>query len=423
MSNLLKDDFPNWRYGLFVHYGLYSLIGRGEWVMNRERIPPNEMRKVAQHFTAEDFDANSICELANRGGMRYVVLTTMHHDGFRLYDTELSDFKSTNTPCGRDLVKEFIEAAREHGLKIGLYHSLNNWFDQPDAVDALEDGGSYKVFINSTFKRLEELVSKYDFDVMWYDGWWPFDAEGWQAEKMNSFLRSIKPGLLFNPRNGLEGDFSTPEGHMSSPNPWRPWEACMTLNDNWGFHTGDHNWKSSVDVIKLLTQAANGRGNLLLNIGPDGKGTIPEESIRIIEEVGDWLKVNGEAIYPSELFTIDPYRRGSHRKDITPHGNYTVSGNNLYLITTSWPGSQFTICGIQGKVKSIQILGFEQSISFVQNEESLVIENLPEKQPSNFPIVLRFSCDRSPAIYGHGGMRTPCVPHPRYDPVASDIAW
>jgi len=418
------QDFAKLRYGLFVHYGLYSGLARGEWVMNRERIAPETMRKIAAGFTAEHFDADRICDLAIAGGMRYVVLTTMHHEGFRLYDTKLSDFKSTNSPCGRDLVAEFTVAARARGLKIGLYHSLNNWFDQPDSVAALESAEDYQVFIKSTFDRLEELVTNYDFDVMWYDGWWPFDAEGWQGEAMNAKLRAIKPDLIFNPRNGLPGDFSTPEGHMSAPTPWRPWEGCMTLNDNWGYHAGDQNWKSPMDVIKLLVAAANGRGSLLLNIGPRGDGSIPKVSIEIIEKVGAWLQTNGEAIYPTELFTIDPFRRGtSHRKDITHHGAYTTSGDNLYLVASSWPGASFTICGIQNQVLNVQILGLESDASFKQDGEFLLISGLPKAAPDELPNVIKLTCDGNPELYGHGGMRTPQAPHCRYDPVESDISW
>ena len=146
--------FPAARYGLFIHYGLYSLLERGEWVWNREEIPSAEYTALADRFTAEHFDAGSLCDMAVRWGMRYVVLTTMHHEGFRLYDTELSDFCTTKTASKRDLVDELVAAARQRGLKVGLYHSLNNWHDKPDAVDALEDRAAYDIFIENTFARL-----------------------------------------------------------------------------------------------------------------------------------------------------------------------------------------------------------------------------------------------------------------------------
>ena len=222
--------FTEARYGLFIHYGLYSLLGRGEWVLNREQIPLSEYRPLAASFTAEKFDAGAICNLAVRAGMRYVVLTTMHHEGYRLYPTALSEFCSR-----RDLVGELVVAARARGLRVGLYHSLNNWSDQPDAVTALEDKRAYEAFIGKTHARLREIVTRYNpIDLLWYDGWWPFNAAGWRAEEMNKMVRAIQPHILFNGRNGLPGDFATPEGHLTAPRPWRPWEACLTLNDSWG---------------------------------------------------------------------------------------------------------------------------------------------------------------------------------------------
>lgn len=421
---MTPDTFADLRYGLFIHYGLYSLLGRGEWVMNRERISPAKMREIAGQFRAEHFDAEALCDLAVRAGMRYAVLTTMHHEGFRLYDTQLSDFKSTNTPCRRDLVAEFTKAARKKGLTIGLYHSLNNWFDQPDSVCALENASDYSVFIDNTFARLRELVTNYDFDIMWYDGWWPFNAHGWQAERMNHTLRALKPGLLFNPRNGLSGDFCTPEGHMSIPSPWRPWEACLSVNRSWGYHRGDHNWKSPQDILSLLLVAAKGRGNLLLNVGPRPDGSIPQEAQSSIEAVGQWLQTNGEAIYPVEPFTMNPYHQSrAHRGDFCQHGTFTVSGNQLYLVATSWPGPEFTFCGLQCRVESVSLLGQDGAIAFKQDGDAVTLLELPEPGPGPLPTVIRFQCDAPPAIYGHGGMRVPTVPHPRYDPVHSDIAW
>ena len=415
-----STEFSNLRYGMFVHYGLYSLLAHGEWVMNKEQLGPDEMRGLAARFTADQFDADALCDLAVRGGMRYIVLTSMHHDGFRLYHTELTDFCSTKSPCGRDLVAELIAAARKRGLKVGIYHSLNNWFDTPDAVDALEDKAAYDTFIARTFERVEELVRNYDFDILWYDGWWPFDAEGWKAEEMNARLRTIRPGLLFNPRNGAEGDFATPEGHMSAPSPWRPWEGCMTLNDSWGYHAGDDNWKSPRDVLNLLSSAARGGGNLLLNIGPRGDGSIPERSVEIIESVGRWLDQYGEAIYPGDRFSFALLERGDHRGDWSHHGPLTVGGNNLYLITTSWPGSEFVLAGLEMNVQSVSLLGADVPLDFEQVDGKVRVFGLPESQVDPVASVVRMVCDRAPEMYNCGGMRIPNVPHCWYDPMESD---
>ncbi len=413
--------FTEARFGMFIHFGLFSILGRNEWVMNREDISVNEYAKLAKKFNPDKFDADSICDLAVKAGMKYVVLTTMHHEGFRLYGSSLSDFNSVKI-CGRDITAEIVESARKHNLKIGLYHSLNNWHDQPDAVAALENKSDYDVFIRNTHERIRELVTKFNpIDIMWYDGWWPFNAEGWQAEKMNEMVSEIQPHIIFNGRNGLPGDFSTPEGHISAPSPWRPWEACMTLNDHWGYYKNDNNWKSAETIIEMLANVANGKGNLLLNIGPRGDGSIPEESVKILKKLGKWMKYNSECLFGTDIFTFDLREKGEHRGDWISQGPVTAKGNNLYIIARHWPGSEFVISGLECEVRSITILGKNPvQIPFNQAGGKLSVLSLPEDAPGFCP-VLKLECDRPPVIYRTGGMRNPQVPHPHYDPCPSDI--
>jgi len=418
------DEKMNWfvnaRYGMFVHYGLYSLLERGEWVMNRERHSVADVKALAEEFTADRFDANEICDLALAGGMRYINLTTMHHDGFRLYDTELSDF-NTKRACGRDLVEEIVNAARERGLRIELYHSLNNWSDQPDGVAALESRDAYEEFVANTHARIKELMTRFNpVDVMWYDGWWPFHADGWQAQEMNDMVRAIQPNIIFNGRNGLDGDFGTPEGHMSAPSPWRPWEGCMTLNDNWGYHRGDHHWKSPDAVIRLLATAARAKGNLLLNIGPRGDGSIPEPSVQIIREVGQWLKTYGECVYDTDMFTYDLMERGDHKGDWNHNGPFTLKGRSLYQLVMNWTGSELIIGGLNTTVNRVELLNVGEC-AFTQDANRVVITGLPERAPSEICSVVRLDCQDVPEMYLTGGMRVPTVAHPPYDPCASDI--
>lgn len=419
------DWFERARYGLFVHFGLYSLLERGEWIMNREEISRAELVGLAEQFNPTEFDAEAIADLAVAGGMKYLIFTTMHHDGYRMYHSELTDFCSTKTGPKRDFVAEILAAARRRGLRVALYHSLNNWFDQPDAVAALESPGDYEIFIRNTFDRIRELVTRYQpFDTCWYDGWWPFNAEGWKANEMNAMVRDIQPNILFNGRNGLPGDFATPERHLTMPRPWRPWEGCFTLNDNWGFHAGDHNWKSATDVIKMLAQVAQGKGNLALNIGPRGDGSIPEESSRVIRRVGEWLETNQESIWGTDLWTIDPSARGDHRGDWCHHGPFTVRGNHLYLIATSFPHGQFVVTGLEAKVEEVCRLDEKDPLPFTNNSGRLVVERTGKPpEPGGLPVVFRVRCDRPPVIYKTGGMKQPNCDHPRYDPVESDIAW
>lgn len=426
MESLMSDamKFEELRYGMIVHYGLYSLLGRHEWTMNREQIAPADYRKLAARFTASAFDADALCDLAVRAGMRYVVFTTMHHEGFRLYDSALSDFTSAKSPARRDLVDEVVSAARRRGLRIALYHSLNNWMDQPDAVAALESAADRDVFVRNTFARLRELVTKFNpVDVLWYDGWWPFDANGWQAERMNAMVREIQPHILFNGRNGLAGDFATPEGHLGAPDPWRPWEACMTLNNSWGYCEADTEWKTPHQVIDMLATVAQGRGNILLNVGPRGDGSIPPASVQVLQSVGDWLRRCGEeCIFGTDVFNFNLRERGDCRGDWSPLGPMTAKGRNLYLLVRRWPGETLVLGGIRCHVLRATLLGRNDELHFTQEPNRVVLTGLPSVAPDPLCPVIRFECDETPEVYLTGGMRVPRVQHPHYDPCPSDIS-
>ncbi len=414
------DWFLDARFGLFVHYGLYSLLGRGEWVMNRESIPRDEYRDLAKRFKAEAFDAGALCDLAVAAGMRYIVLTTMHHEGFRLYRSKLSDF-STWTSCGRDLVAEMVAAARNRGLRIGLYHSLNNWMDQPDSVDALEDKDAYEKFIASTHARCVELAELFPMDVFWYDGWWPFNAEGWRAAELDARIRAIRPDVLFNPRNGLPGDFATPEGHMGAPQPWRPWEGCVGTNNSWGFNVGDHEWKSPGQIAGLLGAAAAGRGNLLLNVGPGGDGSVPPEAVQRLRAVGSWLKTNGAAIYgTTHVWSFDLQTKGGHRGDWNQYGPCTVKGNDLFVLLRNYPGQDCVLSGLEPRVLQAEILG-HGLVPFEQRDGRVVLR-LPVQPTDPVCPVLRLGCSAVPSQYQSGGYRVPRVPHPHYDPCPSEVS-
>ncbi|MBR2373614.1 MAG: alpha-L-fucosidase [Lentisphaeria bacterium] len=415
-------EFSELRYGMFVHFGVFSQLARGEWVMNREQISPAELELLAKDFHPERFNADELCRLAVDGGMKYIVFTTMHHEGFRMYSSELSDFNSWNY-CGRDFVREIVDSARKHGLKIGLYHSLNNWHDAPDAVDALEDQEKYDIFIKKTFARLKELAERYKpFDIVWYDGWWPFNADGWQGEKMNAMLRKIHSDFIFNGRNCLPGDFGTPEQHLTPPSPWRPWEACVTLNSHWGYYEGDNRWKSPEDVIDMLLTCGSKRGNLLLNIGPRGDGSIPEKSSAIVRAVGQWLREGGwEAINAFDELTLSPaIPTPGERGDWDPHGRFTASGNDLYYVLM-YPRKTLTIAGFIGKVQRITAYGIGE-LRFVQNGSKLKID-LPDELQGRLAPVLKMECDSPAGVYRTGGLRIANVEHPRYDPVPPDIRY
>ena len=259
-------------------------------------------------------------------------------------------------------------------------------------------------------------------DILWYDGWWPFNADGWQAEKMNAMVREIQPHILFNGRNGLPGDFATPEQHLSAPHPWRPWEACVTLNESWSFHAGDHEWKTGAQLLDMLVRCAQGNGNLLLNVGPKPDGTVPESCLKVLRQVGEWLRKHGEAIYGTELFTFDLQERGSHRGDWNFHGPMTVKGTSLFWLLRRPPGDQATLGGLHNKVLSVCRLDNGEALPFTQIGTRVQIAHVPTTDQTGLWPVLRIECDGPPVIYQSGGLRLPKVPHPHYDPCPSDIA-
>ena len=419
------NDFWRARLGVFVHFGLYSLLGRGEWALNKEQIPVEDYKALADRFDPVEFDADDLARRAKAAGARYLTFTTMHHDGYALYDSAVNPFNSVKRGPGRDLVGEVVEACRKHGLRVHLYHSLNHWTTEPDGADALENEQAKKQFVDFAHERIRELVTRYNpIDCLWYDGWWPFDREGWRATEMNEMVRSIQPHMIFNGRNGLPGDFSTPEQHLGKPDPNRPWEACMTHNNHWGYHRGDTRFKSTTEVLEMLSSVASGAGNLLINVGPDGRGAIPRQSARMLHELGQWLKLHEEALFDTEPITLDPLTRGDHRGDWTSHGQYTVRGHTLYVHLLSWPGPEFSVGGLEVNAKSITCLT-DPAVPVRMHQEGrrLHITGLPGAPPHPEGGVLKVECDGPPVLYMTGGLRVPSVTHPRYDPQTPDLPW
>ncbi len=260
------DWFDHARYGMFIHWGPYSVAGRGEWVLNRERVPLDEYRaRYAAGFTAENYDASAWARLAKAGGMKYVVLTTRHHDGFALWDTQTTEFNAARIGPKRDLLTGFVEAMREEGLKVGLYYSVADWghpdYPDPHARDwplAWPDESARKRFVGYYRSQLEELFTRYgQIDLLWYDGCMPGPTDGGEV---NAFVKQLQPEVLINNRNGEPWDFWCCEQTIKPASPGTRWEACMTLNENWGYHAGDNAWKSPGDIIKLLAETAAGAG-------------------------------------------------------------------------------------------------------------------------------------------------------------------
>jgi len=374
------------RFGMFIHWGLYSVWGRHEWAMEQEAIPVSEYEQLAKRFTPKPDSARAWARLAKQAGQKYMVMTTKHHEGFCLFDSKLTGYCAPKQACGRDLVKEFVDAARAEGLRIGFYHSLMDWH-HPDGARCATDEAARQRFVAYIHGQIRELLTNYGkIDILWYDVAWPLDAKGWESEKMNRMVFELQPEIIVNNRNQLEGDFATPEQRIQAESGGRAWEACMTMNDSWGYQQADDNWKSPKTIIRNLITCARDGGNYLLNIGPKGDGSIPEESVKIMTAVGKWMDRNGHTIYQSDR--CQPRRSN--------YAMFTRKGNTLYMHVHYWPGGTQSISGLRTKVKSAKLLATGKAVQVKQDDFRTQLLGLPAKAPDDPVTVIALECAEEP---------------------------
>ncbi|HXN22912.1 MAG TPA: alpha-L-fucosidase [Candidatus Dormibacteraeota bacterium] len=375
------------RFGMFIHWGLYSILGRHEWVMENEGIPVREYESLAKRFHPAPNSPRAWARLAKQAGQKYMVMTTKHHEGFCNFDaSKYTTYCAPKQGPGRDLVQEYVNAARAEGLRVGFYYSLMDWH-HPDGARCATDEEARKRFVEYTHGLIRELLTKYGkIDVLWYDVSWPLDAKGWESEKMNQMVFQLQPDIIVNNRNGLPGDFSTPEQRIQAEKTGRAWEACMTLNDSWGYHRADDDWKNPRTVIRNLIACSRDGGNYLLNIGPKPDGSIPEESVRIMTEVGEWLGRNGAAIYTSEH--CQPRRSN--------YASFTRKGNTLYMHVHFWPGDTVALAGLMTAVKSARLLASGNEVKFQQDRFRVRFTGLPQEAPDHPVTTIAIECESEP---------------------------
>ncbi|MHA0857121.1 alpha-L-fucosidase [Paenibacillus sp. CMAA1364] len=383
------------RFGMFIHWGLYAIPARGEWVRNNEYISVDDYQTYFDEFNPERYNPREWAKVAKAAGMKYAVLTAKHHDGFCLFDSKLTDYKSTKTQSGRDLVREFLEAFRAEGLKVGLYYSLIDWHhpaypafgDQIHPMrlneDYKRDSALFENYITYMHGQVRELLTDYGkLDLMWFDySYGEMVGEKWRATELVEMMRSLQPHIIIDNRleindqrdSGIysrnpsiySGDFASPEqmippqGITDEAGNSIPWEACITLNNNWGYAASDITYKSSRTVIRKLVECVSKNGNLLLNVGPNAQGEIPEPSLRILEEVGKWMQRNGESIYGC----------GQASFSKPDWGRFTRKGNKLYAHIFEESIGAINLPGLAGKVKQARMLsdGAEVYVSIPWN--------------------------------------------------------
>lgn len=364
------------RFGLFIHWGLYSIPARGEWLRTNERLTIEEYQPFFEEFNPIYYNPREWAKAAKAAGQKYAVLTAKHHDGFCLFDSQLTEYKAANTPAGRDLIKEYVEAFRAEGIKVGLYYSIIDWHHPHfpkygDRYHPMRDNEEYKEeevdfsqYLAYFHGQVKELLTNYGkIDILWFDfSYDDMTGEKWEATKLMEMIRELQPEILIDNRLGgniklaqpevYAGDFYSPEqiipvgGIINKDNKPIPWEACITLNDHWGYHAKDLNYKSPKQVIRTLVECVSKGGNLLLNVGPNAKGEIPEQSLDILQAVGKWIRQNGESIHGCTSANLPK----------PEWGRYTQKENYLYAHVFDRGIGPIYFQGLKGRIKKARLL-------------------------------------------------------------------
>lgn len=359
------------RFGMFIHWGLYSVPagfydgkpigGIGEWIMRTANIPVARYAEYANQFDPEKFNATEWVSYAKAAGMKYIVMTAKHHEGFAMYPTKVDDFNiNAKTNFKRDPIGEMAAACKKAGIKFGVYYSQNlDWHHAGGgtagaAWDDVQKGSFDKYVREVSAPQVDELLTKYKPAVLWWDINGPFNAE---QVKLLTAPFAKDPKIISNNRlgGGVPGDTETPEQFIPATGfKGRDWETCMTINDTWGYKSNDFNFKSTSTLLRNLIDIASKGGNYLLNVGPTSEGVIPGEEVRRLKEMGEWMKVNGASVYKT---SASPYKK------LPFDGRATVNGKTLYLNVFTWPSSGLKISGLQTPVRNAKVLATGETLT------------------------------------------------------------
>lgn len=409
-----RDERMGWwreaKFGMFIHWGVYSVPagfyhdkpvpGIGEWIMNKGKIPMAEYQEFAKQFNPVKFNAEEWVKLAKNAGMKYIVITSKHHDGFAMYNSQVSPWNIYQaTPWKHDPLMELAKACKKEGIKLGFYYSqAQDWNNGGSAAgekwDPAQEHGMDEYIDKIAVPQVREILTKYGDDipaVLWWDT--PKDMNPERAAKLDKVVKELKPKIITNNRlgGGYSGDTETPEQFIPAQGyPGRDWETCMTMNDTWGFKRDDHHWKSAEDLIRNLCDIASKGGNYLLNVGPTSEGLIPQPSVELLTKVGTWMKVNGEAIYgvSSTPFGAEAGAFSSTEKDKKGNPKFisewnwraTTKPGKIYVHIFKWHAGAFVLPAIENKIVKASLLADEKHAALpIQQSDAGISITLPEQ--------------------------------------------
>ena len=420
------DWWRDARFGMFIHWGLYAVpagtwedkgTGHAEWIRTTAQIPLDSYDQFVDEFNPVNFDANAWCEMANDAGMGYIVITSKHHDGFCLFDSQHTNFDIMSTPFKRDIMKELAEAAPKHDVRMSWYHSIMDWH-HPDYLprrgweeNRSDEGADMQRFRKYLHGQVTELLTNYGpVGIMWFDGEWESTWRGAYGKELYKLCVTLQPEVIVNNRlgarggmsgltgmdgyaGGYGGDYMTPEQEIpDAVDKGIDWETCMTMNDRWGYNMHDKNFKSTTDLLQKLSDIVSKNGNFLLNIGPKADGTFPDESIERLSEIGDWMDINGEAIHGTigSPFSELSWGRATQK--------FHDDSTTIYMHVFDWPSDgKLVIPGLAGKVKSAKVLG-GNDVPFVKGDGEVIVD-IPSEMPNEHIGIIAIEVQGKPVIY------------------------
>jgi alpha-L-fucosidase len=389
------------RFGMFIHWGLYALPARHEWIRNREQISTDDYQKYFEHFNPDLFDPKEWAREAKNAGMKYFVITTKHHEGFCLWDSKFTDYKAPNTPCGKDLLREVVDAFRAEGIKVGFYYSLIDWHHPEFIIDRIhphreneEDRAKnkdrdIKKYAKYMRDQVRELLTDFGkIDILWFDFSYPGedgkDRNDWESEKLVKMIRELQPDIILDNRLDLpgSGDIYTPEQY--TPQEWPTdengekyvWEGCQTFSGSWGYYRDETSWKTTKMCIELLINHVSRGGNLLLNVGPTARGCFDFRALDRLQGMGEWMKYHARSIYDCTQAPVDYPEPQDCRY------TYNPETKRLYLHMFSWPFKAIHLPNLGNKVAYAQLLNDASEIRF-RDQNTEVHSALNAKTPQN----------------------------------------